>query len=465
MSNVLDFGATGDGRTDNSDAIEHAVESGDGLLEFPPGDFLLSRTIHVDLDQHGRFGLHGSAGTAKLIMAGPGPAFHLLGTHERSAQPTDFLPNFWERQRLPTALNIEIEGRHPEASGFLLEGTMQSTFEGVLLRGLLHGIHIRRRARNVLVSHCQIYNNSGTGILLDEVNLHQAIISGSHISYCLRGGIRIVGSEIRNLQITGNDIEYNYDPAATESADVWIDSSGDDATVREGTIASNTIQAKTSPGGANIRIFGHNPQVNHKAGMLAITGNLIGSQEINVHLVACRGVTLVGNVIYSGQRRNVQLDGCRNMVIGPNSFDHNPDYGERELCTAVRMSDSRDCTFTGSIIHDCQAGRHTVETAQPIEREGLLEIVGCRRINVSGCQLLEGHPACLFVDDSSLVSVTGCTLVDGRAEKLTEAAVRWRGAGTGNYLAGNTIGRGTQADIDIAADAGVTVGQNLILPN
>ena len=35
------------------------------------------------------------------------------------------------------------------------------------------------------------------------------IIAGSHISYCRLGGVRIQGGEIRNLQITGNDIEYN----------------------------------------------------------------------------------------------------------------------------------------------------------------------------------------------------------------------------------------------------------------
>jgi polygalacturonase len=464
MSNVLDFGAVGDGRTDTTDAIQHAVDSGDGLLEFPPGDYLITRTISLDLDRTGRVGIHGAAGTAKIVMAGAGPAFHMLGTHDGTALPADFQPHVWARQRLPTVLNIEVLGRHPEACGFLVDGTMQSTFEGVLIREMLDGIHIRRRARNVLISHCHIYHNSGTGILLDEVNLHQAIISASHISYCLRGGIRIVGSEIRNLQITGNDIEYNFDPTATESADVWIDSSADHASVREGTIASNTIQASSSPGGANIRVIGHNPQENHQAGMLAITGNLIGSQETNVHLVACRGVTLVGNVIYSGDQANLRLDGCRNIVMGSNCFDHNPDYQQRELCTAVRLVDSRDCTFSGSIIHDCQAGQHTVDRAQPIVRDGLLEIVGCQRINISGCELLDGHPVCLHVADSSQVSVTGCTLLDSRADKLTQAAIRWRGPGSGNHIAANTIGRGLETDLDLDAASGVKVGDNLLLP-
>ena len=88
---------------------------------------------------------------------------------------------------------------------------MQATFEGVLLRKLNHAIHIRDRARNVLISHCHLHDNRGAGIFLDHVDLHQIIVTASHLSYCKRGGIKIIGSQIRNLQITGTDIEYNFD--------------------------------------------------------------------------------------------------------------------------------------------------------------------------------------------------------------------------------------------------------------
>jgi hypothetical protein len=462
MSNVRDFGAAGDGQQDDTDSILHALAQGDGVLLFPPGNYLVSRTIRVELDKTGRFGLMGEGGAAKLLMSGSGPAFHLVGTHERTADPTGFEPRVWDRQRLPTVLNLEIEGRHSQASGFLIEGAMQPTFEGVLLRDLEHGIRIHGHARNVLISHCHIYNNRGSGIFLDRVNLHQTIITGSHVSYCLRGGIRIVGSEIRNLQITGNDIEYNYDPEADESADVWIDASDAGASVREGTICGNTIQAKQSPGGANIRIIGRNAEENHRAGMFSISGNLLGSQEINVHLVACRGVVVADNVLYSGHERNLLVDGSRNIVIGPNCFDHNPDYGDRELCTGVRLVDSHDCTFTGSIVHDCQAGRHTVAGAAPRRREGLLEIIRCRRVNVCGCQLLDGQPYGMYVEDSDHVSLTSTTVCETRDEHQSRAAVRWRGAGRGNFVCANTFGRGVDDVLVIDDAAGVRLGDNLM---
>lgn len=444
MSNVRDFGAAGDGRHDDSDSIQHALTDGDGRLEFPPGNYLLTRTITVELAEKGRFAIDGSGGTAKIIMTGEGPAFHLIGTHDKSAAPDGFKPGVWSHERLPTVAHIEIEGRHPRASGFWLYRTMQTTFAGVLLRELEDGIRVFDRARNLLISHCHIYNNRGIGVFLDRVNLHQAIITGSHISYCRRAGIKIVGSEVRNLQITGNDIEYNYDLANKDCADVIIDATADGSSVREGTIVGNTIQAKYSPGGANVRMVGLNARQNHKAGMFTISDNLIGSQEINVHLVACRGVVLSGNVIYSGHRRNLEVDGARNIVVAANSFDHNPDYGERELCTGVRLHESHDCTLSGSILHDCQAGEHTVAGVVPLAREGLLEIVRCRRVNVSGCQVLDGQPYGIYVEDSDLLNVSGGSILETRAEKKSRAAIRLRGKGRGILIAGNLLGRGSE---------------------
>jgi hypothetical protein len=461
MSNVRDFGAVGDGDIDDTEAIQHALDEGEGLLTFPSGTYRLSRTIKVDLAQRGRFAIDGSGGTAKIVMVGEGPAFHLVGTHDKTADPTDFKPDVWRRQRMPTVANIEIEGRHARACGFLLEGTMQATFEGVLLRQLLHGIRAHGRARNLLISHCHIYDNRGIGVFLDRVNLHQTIITGSHISYCRKAGIKIVGSEIRNLQITGNDIEYNFDVNERGCADIDIDSTADGSSVREGTIVGNTIQAKYSPSGANVRMVGRNAVENQRAGMFTISDNLIGSQEINVHLVACRGVVVSGNVIYSGHRRNIEVDGSRNIVLASNCLDHNPDYRKRELCTGLRLVDSHDCTLSGSIIHDCQEGEHTVAGAPPLVREGLVEIVRCQRVNLSGCQVLDGQPFGIFVEDSNHVSITGTSVLETRRDKKSRAAVRLRGTGRGNHLAANTVARGMEETVLRDEEFEVMMGENL----
>jgi hypothetical protein len=353
---------------------------------------------------------------------------------------------------MPTVRGVEVEGRHPEADGFLVEGTMQSTFEGVLLRGLRHAIRVHRRARNVLVSHCHMYDNGGVGVFLDRVNLHQVIVASSHISYCRQGGIRVEGSQVRNLQVTGNDIEYNYDPEAPHSADILIDANDPDATVREGTIVSNTIQALYSPGGANVRVLGHDAADN-KAGLFTISNNLIGTQEINVHLVSCRGVALSGNVIYGGRHRNIVAERCRNLVMTGNVIEHNPDYNIGALCTGVRLSASEGCTVNACTLADAET-----EAAQP--REGLLEVVGCDRVTVAGCQITDGFPRGLYVRDSKRVTVTGCAIADTREPRRNAEALLWEGPGEGNRLSGNTIGPAAGEALRIDPKADVTVEGN-----
>ncbi len=53
MSQVGDFGAVGDGQADDTQAVQHAIADGDGLLEFGPGTYRFSKTIQVPVGRHG----------------------------------------------------------------------------------------------------------------------------------------------------------------------------------------------------------------------------------------------------------------------------------------------------------------------------------------------------------------------------------------------------------------------------
>ena len=245
MSTVRDFGAIGDGLTDDTEAIQHAIDDGDGHLEFPRGEYRISRTLMVDLQKRSRSSIGGAGGTAKIVMHGPGPAIFLNATHAKTADPTGFRPEEWQHERMPTIDGIEIEGRHPEADGIQIVGVMQPTLTRVLIRQVRTAVYVTDRARNIVINGCHFYHNTGVGVHLDKVNLHQTIIADSHISYCRRGGIRIEDSEIRNLQITGNDIEYNNyrvfqkdfpgpEAEAEPTAEIYVDVVN--GTIREGTI-------------------------------------------------------------------------------------------------------------------------------------------------------------------------------------------------------------------------------------
>ena len=455
MSNVQRFGATGDGKTDDTEAIRHAIRDGDGMLHFPPGSYRITQPIEINLAQSGPIGIDGTSGTARVLMAGPGPAFRLVGTHGGTGDPSSAKGNVYPNQRLPTIKNIEIEGAHPEADGIEMIQTMQSVFEGVLVRRCRNGIHLTQRNRNVLISHCHVYHNTGAGIFLDHVNLHQINIASCHISYNRLGGIRIEGSVIRNLQITGNDIEYNnhaqHNTDAEPTAEIYVDTTEPGSSVNEITIASNTIQATSSPGGCNIRIREVADGSARPPGLWSIAGNIIGSQENNVHLTGCYGVSLSGNCIYSCGSRNLLIEDSRQINVGTNTFRrHTPGMG-----TGVRIVRSSDVTVTGCSILD----EHP--DGQP-SGASLLELVASQRINVSGCQLLDGVPCAIDATDCSHVSITGCTIRDTRQQKKTRHAVRFTGQGQGNLVGMNSIGSTTESTFVLGEAAGVTAKGNLL---
>ena len=415
----------------------------------------------MNLDTDNRTSIEGEVGAAKVIMAGEGPAFHILGTHSATADPLGFKPNVWSRQRMPSVLNIEIEGDNTVADGIRIEGTMQATFEGVLIRRVRHGIHLAKRNRNVLISHCHIYHNLGAGVFIDHCNLHQINIIGNHISYNRIGGIRIEASEVRNLQITGNDIEYNnhrvHNTPPEPTAEIYIDTTAEGSSVNEITVASNTIQATASPGGANIRIVdqivderGYVTTAGRRPGLWTITGNIIGSQENNVHLTGCYGVVLSGNFIYSGSNRNLLIEHCGQVNVGTCSFRQHT--GGRYA--GVRIVDSQDVILTG-----CQL-RDETEEGQPTGAS-LLECVRCDRVTITGCQMTDGVPFGIDVLDGSHLNVTGCTVMDVRSDRRMRAAVRFAGEGRSNLLADNTLGQGTETVYDVSDSAGVTSANNL----
>ncbi|NQV23646.1 MAG: right-handed parallel beta-helix repeat-containing protein, partial [Rhodopirellula sp.] len=189
------------------------------------------------------------------------------------------------------------------------------------------------------------------------------------------------------------------------------------------------------------------------------TGNLIGSQNNNVHLTGVRGVTISGNYIYSGHHRNLLVEKSRNIVVGPNTFGHNPDYKDKELATGIRFEDSENCVLNGLLIQDAQAGEHTVAGAVPIDREALVELVRCRRVNVTGCQILDGTPTGLLIDHCENTLVSSCSIIDQRESSQMKTGIACIAAGRGNMIVQNRISGATQAAI--SAEENIHVNGNI----
>jgi hypothetical protein len=382
----------------------------------------------------GRVGIHGDSGMGSVIMAGPGPAFRVIGSHHGTSNPDSVTDDVWLYERMPLIENLEIKGDHPEADGLELINTMQPVVRGVLIRDVRHGILIRERSRNFVLDSSHIYNCSGTGLYFDHVNIHQANVQGSHISFCKQGGIKSVGSEIRNLQITGNDIEYNYDPEADQSADIWIDARV--GTVREGTISSNTIQSVPSPGGANIRFIGAEDSYD-KTGLWSITGNHISNAYKNIHIDGGRGFTITGNSFIRGIDRNLVVENSRNIVFSSNSIDNNPDYRE-DAGNGISIRNSRGVLLTGN----------QLEIAGPVTgRAGAMEILNSGEVSVTSSQIFNPVPTGIYVENSRNIQIDQCMIQNGQARPGMTASIYVDGDSGQVFIRNNLVTSGAEGDI------------------
>jgi hypothetical protein len=382
-----------------NEKFQRTLTAGKGRLVIPAGVHLFKAPLVVDLATLGSVSIR-SDGPVTIRMAGPGPAFRFVGTHEGTADPGSFKSESW-RQRMPLLEGIEIVGAHAEADGIELTGTMQAILSRVSVRKARHGIRLVKRNRNVIISDCHLYENSGIGLYLDDVNLHQINVSNSHISYNRQGGIVVRDGQVRNLHITGCDIEANMpgDDTPTKAANVLIDqsTSGRKTSIAEVAITGCTIQhsahwgvSKRAPGGANIRILGH---AEHRPNMITITGNVLSDTTTHVHLNQVMDVTLTGNTFFTTEPTDLLIEKSTRVNVSANVF--NP--REPTSVGGIVVRDSSHCLLLGLTIHKFRGKEASVllercfasRVAQCLISDALrgIKLTNCEYCVVSDCTL------------------------------------------------------------------------------
>ncbi|MEZ6140592.1 MAG: right-handed parallel beta-helix repeat-containing protein [Zavarzinella sp.] len=429
---VLSFGAVGDNEFDNTTAIRQAIQSGIGHIHFPAGIYQISETIEIDLSKSGPVAITGN-GLARIIMTGPGPALRFIGSHGGTADPKSVNPKIWTTERMPIVDGIEITGAHPEASGIEAHGTMNLIITRLFVRNCLHGIHLTKRNRNVLISNCHLYENRGVGVFLDNVNLHQMNVTGSHISYNNLGGVVVKAGEVRNLHITGCDIESNHRTNSPPTANVLIDSVG--GTNAEIAITGNTIQHNhQAKGSANIRIIG--PTIESKKtperrdGHVTITGNVLSDVQVGIHLQDARGVVISGNTSWMSFEHNLLVENSSHIIVGENSFERNPryDYGDStQARNAIAFRSCSECTLNGFHVSEVH------------EEAGAVVIEECSRMNISNLTILDCDHAGLVLKNVTRSRIADCFIRDDRKE-ATSFSLKVTG-GENNVIRSNVLGR------------------------
>ncbi|HJN11749.1 MAG TPA: right-handed parallel beta-helix repeat-containing protein [Pirellulaceae bacterium] len=429
MSSAKEFGAIGDGQADDTAAIQHAINDGEGVVEFPKGIYRITRSLQLDTTRHGYLGLRGAQGTARLVMTSPGPAVVIRGDHQGTATPSTVAAHTWDGERFPVVSGLEIVGEHPETDGIMFIRTMQATLQNILVRKCRNGVVLSERNRNFVISSSHIYDCHDTGLLFDKCNLHQVIIHGNHISYCRRAGIRQSDGDVHNIQITGNDIEYNSGSDTDVSGEIVLEAPK--GVISEYTIAGNTLQATLGARGANVLVLGKTETPASSVRLIAITGNVLGSRDRNVVVHNGMSVNVTGNTIYGGQTLNVAFKNCHQSLVGSNTIASRPASWASTSADGLLMEDCNACTLIGNIHNGCRFGDALLG--------GSITVRNSRNISISGCQINNSAVRGIDISNSVQCRISDNSLHnDGTNESLRQA-IRIAGTSFRNIVQNNSI--------------------------
>lgn len=471
MSNVFGFGAKGDGVSDDTAALQHTLDSGDGVLRLNKGTYRITQPLVLDLTKTGFGAVRGEGGTSRILMAGPGPAIRVIGDHQGTASPASVQAHTWDQERFPTIAGIEIVGEHPEAVGIELRKTMKCVVSQVLVRRCRIAVHLVERNRDFLLADSHLYDNHEIGLFFDRCNLHQIIVHGCHISWNKVAGIKSLGGDVHNLQIVGNDIEYNNATAGGSGApsadhpggsEIWFDAT--DGVISEVTISGNTIQATVQSGGANIRIVGaevKRPQPADAAKsvkadtahLINITGNVLGSQWRAVELRNTSRITVTGNTIYDSVDLSVFAARSSGLVVSGNTFGWRGNDAE-PVKDGLRFEDCDNVLLSGLATQRFCAGSFV--------RGAAVTFVRCSDCGISDCQILDPLHRGLELEDCVRCRVANNTIVDRRAGKSMRQAIRVLGQSRDNLICGNILGGALDGLVDARGDA-ADVRENSLL--
>ncbi len=429
MSSVKDFGAIGDGQADDTAAIQHAINDGEGVVEFPKGVYRITRSLQFDTTRYGYLGIRGAQGTARLVMTAPGAAVVSRGNHQGTATPSTVAAHTWDRERFPVVSGLEILGAHPDSDGIMLIRTMQATLQNLLIRNCRNGIVLSDRNRNFVLTSSHIYDCHDTGVLFDKCNLHQVIIHGNHISYCRRAGIRQLDGDVHNVQITGNDIEYNSGSDTNVSGEIVLEAPN--GVISEYTIASNTLQATLDARGANVLILGKAEIPASSVRLIAITGNVLGSRDQNIVVHNGMSVNVTGNTIYSGRTLNVAFKNCHQSLVGSNTIASRPASWASSALDGLLMEGCNACILIGNIHSECKFGDAL--------SGGTITIRNSSNISVSGCQISNSAVRGIDVINSTRCRISDNSLHNDRTPESVQQAIRIAGKSFQNVVQNNSI--------------------------
>lgn len=226
------FGAKADGVTDDTKAINDAIEAAEngGIVYFPEGTYKVSSSSDASLDTSRRYYAVRicKKENLKLILA---PKAHIKHRVQTEAEILAGNRAGYYVVGILNSKNIKIiggkiEGEADEHVSLYKDNTELFWYQGdgTYSRCHGHGIGIRN-SENVLVQDCEIFNCFGDSIIIgtyDNIKSKHVVVENCNLHNSMRQGISVTGADyttIRNCKIhniggcspqSGIDFEPNY---------------------------------------------------------------------------------------------------------------------------------------------------------------------------------------------------------------------------------------------------------------
>ena len=385
--NVKDYGAAGDGETDDYDAIVAAVadakanSGADGTratVYFPAGKYYISRGIGLD-ETAAPISIIGESSASVTITGGS--SWSLLELYRTdsgiSYGSTVSGLTLQGTSQYTSGLSISNQGQcviedvviynsHSAATGYGLtvEASSQVFFSHIQVQGFDTGCYINNTAGygDVYFSDCRFDGNSTngfeayrvSGLYLSNVTMYGNGVTGLVLGHQISGVVSYPFAENVFLNNVVADTS-----GLMNGALVWADN----VMMSNCWFATNDELASSANHGlyiensSNITITASTFRNNIDNGIYATNSNYIsingcifrknGQRDTStyaVELVACTKITVCGNVFMpdSYQKRGVCLGGCDFFIVANNSLDNTdvPVYSDESTSTTRIIKDN-----------------------------------------------------------------------------------------------------------------------------
>lgn len=359
-------GIVGDGISDDTQAIQNAIDNNNVVILPPNCTFKITDTLEIDVKTLKLF----DGNNSKIIVSGAFEAFHVSGLCAVSSNPLNQTDSVKEDEAASIIRNVRIIGTTSavDAScGIKLSGCFKTRIENCYIYNVTDGIIISGINRDLMFFGNQIYGVRRYGIYIDStVNLHQFNIVNNMIQYCKYGIYLDDPAQIANWQCVGNDIEISNYPSGSISAHRCIViNSGDTKTelLSEIEITGNTIQGH-GDSNAIIEITGG---ANRRIERVSIAGNHISniSGGAGVILSKVNNVSISGNTMKDmlSSASCVSIANGKNIAVTGNTCDSVEHFATIDnLSTNIVVVGNAGETSDTAIVSSASAGNLIAES-------------------------------------------------------------------------------------------------------